>query len=98
MGIIFFVICEISFTCFYCQVKIKRAASNAAGKLKTLKTKKQLNESRTTLGVKKRKIDESQMEEKSGNNISKMNKWQVFCGDFVFKLSFDKIQYVWVYC
>lgn len=61
------------------QVKIKRAASNAAGKLKTLKTKKQLNESRTTLGVKKRKIDESQMEEKSGNNIfSKLNKGQVF--------------------
>lgn len=63
-----------------------------------MKTKKQLNESRTTLGVKKRKIDESQMEEKSGNNISKMNKWQVFCGEFVFKLCFDKIYFVLVYC
>lgn len=75
------------------QVKIKRAASNAAGKLKTLKTKKQLNESRTTLGVKKRKIDESQMEEKSGNNISKLNKGQVFILWFCFQLFFqyDKI-------
>lgn len=76
------------------QVKIKRAASNAAGKLKTLKTKKQLNESRTTLGVKKRKIDESQMEEKSGNNIfSKLNIGQVFILWFCFQLFFqnDKI-------
>lgn len=76
------------------QVKIKRAASNAAGKLKTLKTKKQLNESRTTLGVKKRKIDESQMEEKSGNNIfSKLNKGQVFILWFCLQLFFqnDKI-------
>lgn len=75
MGIIFFVICEILFICFYCQVKIKRVVSNVVGKLKILKIKKQLNESRIILGVKKRKIDELQMEEKFGNNISKMNKW-----------------------
>lgn len=56
------------------KVKIKRAASNAAGKLKTLKTKKQLNESRTTLGVKKRKIDESQMEEKSETKKTKLKE------------------------
>ncbi|XP_048763203.2 pumilio homolog 3-like isoform X2 [Ostrea edulis] len=56
------------------KVKIKRAASNAAGKLKTLKTKKQLNESRTTLGLKKKRLDESQKEERSESKKTKLKE------------------------
>ncbi|XP_062611509.1 pumilio homolog 3-like [Saccostrea cucullata] len=56
------------------KVKIKRAASNAAGKLRTLKTKKQLHESRTTLGARKKRLDESQMEEKSESRKTKLKE------------------------
>ncbi|KAK3091659.1 hypothetical protein FSP39_021613 [Pinctada imbricata] len=56
------------------KVKIQRAASNAAGKLKTLKTKKHLNESRTGLGANKRRLDESQLEEKSDSKKTKLKE------------------------